>query len=361
MAGLEVVAVLRFQNDPRARLEGDGGVKVVQPVLRRGGIAGDAARVEPPVEHEAAGQQVIELAVALGLEQIAQAETDDVLRGDGINVVVVGQRERLEHEARLVGVELRQLTGIRAGVRHINVIGGRLDDMAQAVHIERRIGCRSPEARGLEGDVDTGVEFAPVTIVFRRTVGGVHLAVISHTSADVRRDVEPVEECPRQRNLMVGVRPRGGVGVKAVELGIDAIGVERRHLGGGQKLAIIAEGALAVVIHRRVEHLLAIAGEAHVGQPLDLVEEAVDARRGQGVEAPVVPILVRLNKGIRLRIVGVIGFKKVEQQERIGLVVDERLDVEIRRGRVEPDKLEALAILIDVAELREDIRAQANL
>ena len=104
VAAVEVVARLGFRREPGARLEGERGVKVVQ-----GGLAG--LGIEPPVELQIPVHQLVQLAVALGLERVAQAEADDVLRVHGINVVVVGKRHGQLHEARLFAVELRQLAG----------------------------------------------------------------------------------------------------------------------------------------------------------------------------------------------------------------------------------------------------------
>jgi len=50
------------------------------------------------------------------------------------------------------------------------------------------------------------------------------------------------------------------------------------------------------------ENLLAKAGEPHVGQAFDLVEEIIYLRRGFSVETPVVPILVDLGKRVGLRV-----------------------------------------------------------
>ena len=70
----------------------------------------------------------------------------------------------------------------------------------------------------------------------------------------------------------------------------------------GKHLAVITGGTFALVINRRVQHLLAEAGEFHVGQPFDLIKESIDARRGLGVEAPVVPVFVDLGERVRLRV-----------------------------------------------------------
>src|SRR5450759_4047395 len=119
-------------------------------------------------------------------------------------------------------------------------------------------------------------------------------------------------------------------------------GISRRTVRGGEQsirtskeTPVIACRALALIVNRRVKNLLAEAGEFHIGQTFDLVEEIIDARRGFDVETPVVPILVDLDKRVGLRIIAIVALEKVVQQERVALVIHERLDVQIcSRGRL---------------------------
>ena len=123
------------------------------------------------------------------------------------------------------------------------------------------------------------------------------LAVIREPPAGARSDVQPAEKCLRQKQLMKRVGAHGGI-----------IG-DWRHscwrtaiVRLGKNFAVITRRAFALVINRRVEHLLAETGEFHVGQPLDLIEEIVDARRRQRVETPVFPVFVDLDECVWLRV-----------------------------------------------------------
>ena len=153
---------------------------------------------------------------------------------------------------------------------------------------------------------------------------------------------------------MIRVRARGGVDVRAVVAAVIAVRVRG-------ELAIPAHGTLAVIIHRRIQNLLPETREPHVWQALDLIEPAVDARRGQRIKAPVVPIFVRLDEGTWLRIVRIFARKIIVHHQRVGLVIDERLQIQIRRRRRLPSALENLTVFRNRAELWERVRARVRL
>ena len=161
--------------------------------------------------------------------------------------------------------------------RHKRVACRRLHDVPQPVHVQQRIRRAGPEARGLEGNVHARVENpAPGRAVGSGRPG--LPAVISQPPAGARRDVQPAEKCRRRQQLLERVGARGGI------VGVGAVRAEEQRIVGlGVALAVIAGGAFALVINRRVEHLLPPAGELHLRQPLDLVEEVVDLRRRQRV------------------------------------------------------------------------------
>ena len=153
---------------------------------------------------------------------------------------------------------------------------------------------------------------------------------------------------------MIGVNARGGVDVRAVVAAVIGIRI-------GVKLAIPTGGTHAVVINRRVQNLLLKAGEPHVRQPFDLTKIAIDARRGQRVETPVVPVFIRLDERTRLWIFRVITFAKIVHHERIGLVIDERLEIKIRRRCVHPSEFQNLTVFGNATVLRKSVRARVRL
>ena len=108
IAVVDVVARLRFEREPRARTEREVGIKVVEGVLA-------GFRGQPPVEHDVPIEEVLQFADAHGLERVAQAEADDVLAVNRINVVVIRQLDRQQQRAGQHGIELRQLRRQCAG------------------------------------------------------------------------------------------------------------------------------------------------------------------------------------------------------------------------------------------------------
>ena len=141
-------------------------------------------------------------------------------------------------------------------------------------------------------------------------IGGV-LRVVSQPATDPGCDVEPVEKGPRQGELMKRVKARAGVRVKTVcrvekIVGRTSSGIGIRRIG-----PVYANRALAVIINRRVQNLLAKTGELHVRQPLNLRIKAVYAWRRQPIETPVIPIFICLNEGGRLGVFGVLAREKI--------------------------------------------------
>ena len=132
LAVVDVVTQLGFERNPRTRPEREVGIKVVERLLAAAGFRWP----EPPVQQDVPIQQRVELAGALGLKRVAQAETDDIFAVNGINVVVIGKLDRQQQQAGQFGIELRQLRRRRARPRHKNVIHRRLDDVAQTVNVQ---------------------------------------------------------------------------------------------------------------------------------------------------------------------------------------------------------------------------------
>ena len=88
------------------------------------------------------------------------------------------------------------------------------------------------------------------------------------------------------------------------------------------KVPVVASGAYAFVIERSVPQLLAIAGEAQIGQAFDGVKEIVDAGLYVEVETEVFPVFVRFDKCAWLRILAVFGLEEVMDNSKIALVAD---------------------------------------
>jgi len=75
--------------------------------------------------------------------------------------------------------------------------------------------------------------------------------------------------------------------------------------------------------------LLAEPGQSDFGQAFDGVIERIDAGLRQDIEAPIAPLLVDVRKGVGLGVLPVFRFKEIADDERVGLVGDLRLDVEV--------------------------------
>jgi len=140
IAAVDVVTQLRFERNPRARTKDEVGIKIAErllPAERFVEIVMIAARGEPPIQRHVPIKQIVELAVAFGLERVAQAETNHILAVYGINVVIVGKLNRQQQQAGRRGIELGQLRQRCGGPRHENVIHRRLKDVAQAVNVQK--------------------------------------------------------------------------------------------------------------------------------------------------------------------------------------------------------------------------------
>lgn len=129
IAVVDVVTQLGFECHPRARTEGEIGIKVVERLLT-------GLRLEQPVEYDVPIEQIIKLTVTFGLKRVAKPEANDVLTVNRVNVVVVGKLDRQQRRAGQFGIELRQLRRRRAGTRHKNVVHRRLDDVTQTIHVQ---------------------------------------------------------------------------------------------------------------------------------------------------------------------------------------------------------------------------------
>jgi len=98
---VDVVADLGAERDPGARREIEVGIEVVEGALVRAGL-------KAPVEEHGPVDQVFHAAGAFGLEAVAEAEAEDVLRVNRVNVVVVREVEGQELEAGQLVIELRE-------------------------------------------------------------------------------------------------------------------------------------------------------------------------------------------------------------------------------------------------------------
>ena len=140
IAAVDVVTQLRFERNPGARAKDEVGIKIAERLLlaeRFVEIVLIVARGEPPIQRHVPIEQIVELAVAFGLERVAQAETNHILAVNGINVVVIGKLNRQQQQAGRRGIELGQLRQRCGGSRHENVIHRRLKDVAQAVNVQK--------------------------------------------------------------------------------------------------------------------------------------------------------------------------------------------------------------------------------
>ncbi len=91
--------------------------------------------------------------------------------------------------------------------------------------------------------------------------------------------------------------------------------------------------------------MLAIAGQSHIRQPLDGFEETVHSRLGIEIEAEVLPKLVHFQEGARLRVLAIFAFEKLADHGKIGLIADDRSDVEVGERIRQVREGEAMPVL----------------
>ena len=115
----------------------------------------------------------------------------------------------------------------------------------------------------------------------------------------------------------------------------------------GIKAAIVTGRAFAFVEQRRRADLLAEAGELQFRQALDGFKEIIHARLQISVQAEVLPELVHFHIGVGLRILAVLAFEEIAQDERVALVTDQRLHVEVRDRRRVVGKIDPLPVFRD--------------
>src|SRR5262249_10586702 len=99
-------------------------------------------------------------------------------------------------------------------------------------------------------------------------------------------------------------------------------GAGRQRIGLGEQALVPADGTFRFVEQRRVEDLLAIAGEPDVGQSSDRLVKIVDARLDVEVEAEVLPEFVRFNEGGWLRVLAVLAFEEIMVDAKVTLPID---------------------------------------
>src|SRR5258708_3483251 len=109
-------------------------------------------------------------------------------------------------------------------------------------------------------------------------------------------------------------------------------------------MPIVAGGAFAFVIERSVPQLLAVAGEAQIGQALDGVEKIVNARLNVKIETEIFPEFVHLDERAWLRILPVFGFKEIMDDAEIALVANLRPHAEVVQRFGEVSEMKALTV-----------------
>src|SRR5436190_1497220 len=274
--------------------------------------------IKPPIGVDGPIQQVVDaLTSPLRLDFVAQAEADDVLSIDGIDGVVIGKFDGQQARGRNAVIELRQLARADSWVRHIDVIDRRLDDVPNAIDMEKRAFGLAPQTRELEGRFGAGVEDAAVFVIGHAAFE-MRFAVMGEAAADAWSDVEPAEKGMGQSNLVEGVDACGGVwemeriGVVLAEFALE-----------------ISEGTVALVIERRHADLLSKPGEFDVGQAFDGLEEIVDARLDHGVHGEIGPTLVQIDEGVWLDVVAIFAFEEIPHDELVALVTNDALGGEV--------------------------------
>ena len=106
VVGLVEQAVVRVEShlgteqQPRARLEFQVGVNVVEARLA-------LVRLQTPIGEQFPVQQVVDLAVALGLQAVPDAQAHDIARVDVVDRVVVREVDRSQAQRLQFAVELR--------------------------------------------------------------------------------------------------------------------------------------------------------------------------------------------------------------------------------------------------------------
>ena len=157
--------------------------------------------LQAPIGIKIPVQQVFNPALAFGLQLVSQAEAHDILTVDRINGIVIGIFNWQQAQARQFVIELRQLVGRVRGRRDKNVIDRWLKNVAQAVHIKKRVLEAGPDARGFKRNLSASIEHSAIHLISRGAIPR-GFAVVSETAPDPRRDIEPAEKRLGQQQLM---------------------------------------------------------------------------------------------------------------------------------------------------------------
>src|SRR5439155_957537 len=112
VAALKIESYQGLQLQPGPRFSHQIGIKVGKSFLV-------PIWPQPPIGIDVPVQEVFDSALALGLQFIAQAETEDILTVDRVDGVVIGKLYRQQTQARQFVIELRQL---------VRGMGGRGDE-----------------------------------------------------------------------------------------------------------------------------------------------------------------------------------------------------------------------------------------
>src|SRR5438445_13810451 len=126
-------------------------------------------------------------------------------------------------------------------------MGRRLDDMPDAVNIERAAVDIRPQTRGFKGDFGAGIENPAINIFGCRGRTGL-VSIIGKAAADPRSHVQPAKKCLRQKYLMKRVSAAGGIIVRS-----KRPDRRKQSIRFGEAPPIIAGRTLALVVKGRVE------------------------------------------------------------------------------------------------------------
>jgi hypothetical protein len=150
--------------------------------------------LETPVAVDVPIQEVLDAAIAFGLELVAQAESHHVLAVDGINTIVIRIFNGQEPQSRQLIIELWEVGWAGVGFGHVNVIDGGLNNVPQTIDLQQVIFCCRPKAGSFERKLGPGVEDSAGGFIGRPALAG-RGAVIGKAAADTGRKVQPAEKC----------------------------------------------------------------------------------------------------------------------------------------------------------------------
>ena len=157
-------------------------VEIRKPIRKR---SLSRTRSEPPIGVKRPIDYIVHAIGAFGLEFVAERKAQHVRAINRIDGVEVGEFDGQQSCRRKQGVELGQLLRRYARPWHVNVVNGRLNNVAQSVYFPEAAAHPGPYSRCLGRDLRPGVQNGSV-VFGGGLAGSFRLAIIGEAASSAR-------------------------------------------------------------------------------------------------------------------------------------------------------------------------------